>query len=254
LNSWFAHPSLNGLELDDPNLTLERREIVRSKPFLNNIYCEWYSMLADSLPCMDGGVLELGSGPGFIKEFITDVITSEIFYIPEISLALDGENMPFADQTLRGIVMTDVLHHLPKPRRFFSEAGRCVKQGGVIAMIEPWNTPWSKLLYTWLHHEPFNPQASTWEFPSTGPLSGANGANPWIIFQRDRKIFEQEFPKLHIECIRPMYPLRYLLSGGVSRRNMVPGWSYPFWRKLEDYFDQCSKKSGMFALIIIRSR
>jgi len=252
LKHLFSHSSLRGLELDDPHLTRERRQVLGSNRFLNCIYREWYTLLADSIPSMDGGILELGSGAGFLREFIPGVITSEIFHISDVSVILDGERLPFTGGSLRAVVMTDVLHHIPNPRSFFCEAGRCIRPGGVVSMIEPWNTPWSKLAYNWLHHEPFLPQALTWEFPSSGPLSGANGANPWIIFHRDRHIFEKEFPTWQIERIQPMYPLRYLLSGGISRRNLAPAWSYTFWRRLEEVFKHWSVRSAMFALVILR--
>ena len=34
--------------------------------------------------------------------------------------------------------MTNVFHHLAHAELFFNNAARCVKPGGVIAMIEPW--------------------------------------------------------------------------------------------------------------------
>src|SRR5207248_688772 len=87
----------------------------------------------------------------------------------------------------------------------------------------PWASAWSRVVYTRLHHEPFRPDAAEWEFPPTGPLSGANGAMPWIIFHRDRARFESEFPQWRIEQVKPQMPLRYLLSGGVSMRTLLPG-------------------------------
>jgi 2-polyprenyl-3-methyl-5-hydroxy-6-metoxy-1,4-benzoquinol methylase len=49
-------------------------------------------------------------------------------------------------ESLRGIVMTNVLHHIPDARAFLKEAARCLHPGGVIAMIEPWVSPWSRLI------------------------------------------------------------------------------------------------------------
>lgn len=250
---WLSHPQTRGLDLDDPHTTQVRREIVRSNGFIFKIYQEWYVMLARSLPNIDGAVLELGSGPGFLDEIIPGLVTSEIIFNPWVNAILNGERLPLARHSLRAIVMTDVLHHIPHPRWFFSEATRCIKPGGVIAMIEPWNTAWSRLIYTRFHHEPFRPEATEWEFPSSGPLSGANGANPWIFFQRDRNVFETEFPEWQIESIYPMIPIRYLLSGGVSRRNLVPVWSYSLWRWLGDVLDFYSRNMGMFAHIVLRS-
>ena len=90
-------------------------------------------------------------------------------------------------------------------------------------MIEPWVTPWSRLVYTKLHYEPFDPEMAHWEFPESGPLSGANNALPWILFVRDRDQFEREFPMWSIQSMRPMMPIRYLVSGGVGFRALMPG-------------------------------
>jgi hypothetical protein len=147
--------------------------------------------------------------------------------------------------------MTDVLHHLPQPRRFFAEATRCVRTGGVIVMIEPWVTPWSRLVYTRLHHETFWPEMAGWEFPAGGPLSGANGALLWILFERDRTRFRQEFPLLHIRSICPMMPFRYLVSGGMSLRSLSPAWTFDLWRALERKLQPWMGAWAMFAQIVL---
>src|SRR5262249_39668042 len=125
---------------------------------------------------------------------------------------------------------------------------RCVRPGGVVSMIEPWVTPWSRLIYTRLHHEPFRPDATEWEFPATGPLSGANGAMPWIIFERDRAEFEREFPQWRMAAIRPHTPLCYLLSGGVSMRSLMPGWAHAPVRAVEAML----RPLAMFAHVTLR--
>jgi len=89
---------------------------------------------------------------------------------------------PFEDESLRAIVFTDVLTTCLNVRRFFSEASRCLRPGGKILMIEPWVTSWSKFIFMNFHHEPFSPSGSRLVIPLNGPLSGANGAIPWIVF------------------------------------------------------------------------
>jgi len=199
----------------------------------------------------EGVVLELGSGAGFMGDFIPNLITSELFPCPNVQAVLDGSRLPFAARSLRGIVMTNVLHHFPEPRLFFGEATRCVRSGGVIAMIEPWVTPWSRFVYTF-HYEPFHPEALSWELSNHGPLSGANDGLPWIIFVRDRTTFEPEFPKWKIELIKPIMPFRYLLSGGVSMRGFAPGWSFRLWKRLESALGRWNNQLGMFAQIVLR--
>ena len=252
LRNFFTYPSTRGMDLDDPKLTGKRREILREKKFLNRIYQDWYNAIMQNVPPSQGRILELGSGAGFLKDLYPDIIQSEIFWLPNIHVMLDGCYLPFANCSLRAIVMSDVLHHIPRPRQFFSEACRCLQIGGVIVMIEPWFTPWSNWVYHNLHHEPFNPNAAKWEFPSTGPLSSANGALPWIIFERDRDIFSREFPQLSIQCKQTMMPIRYLISGGISMRGLAPGWTYDFWKTCEGLLTPWMEKLGMFALIVLK--
>lgn len=245
LRQWLAHPLTAGLDLDDPATTELRRQIIQSKPFLKAIYDEWYSLLAAQLADIDGPVLELGSGAGYLHRFVENVITSEVFFCSGVALVANAQELPIATCSLRAIAFTDVLHHIPNARDFFREAIRCLRPGGKIVMIEPWVSRWSHFVYTHFHHELFAVDAKEWTFPSHGPLSGANGALPWIVFQRDRRAFELEFPELKIEVIRPLMPFRYLLSGGVSMRTLMPPFTQPFWRLADGVF----KDQGMFALI-----
>jgi SAM-dependent methyltransferase len=247
----LAHPLTRGLDIDDSRCTELRRSVIRNKTFLRQIYQEWYEAIAALLPLDNEPVLELGSGGGFFVEFIPELITSEVFYNRHVKVILDGSRLPFLNESLRGIVMTDVLHHLPRPRQLFTEAGRCVRPGGLMIMIEPWVTPWSRLVYAKLHHEPFLPEAVEWTFPQRGPLSGANSALPWIIFERDRTRFEREFPEWQIYQIQPFMPFRYLLSGGVSWRSFVPNWSFSLWRTVENLLQPWMRHLAMFVLIVL---
>ncbi len=237
--------------LDRPETTLSRRRVLGEKKFLRQIYETWYDQLTKSLPAIPGRVLEVGSGAGFLDQRIPDLITSEILFVPPLSVVLDGCHLPLQDGCLRAIVMTDVLHHIPYPRQFFREAARCVRPGGVIAMVEPWRTTWSELIYRHLHHEPFEPGVREWEFEALGPLSSANGALPWIMFERDRRIFQSEFPEWSLTRIQPAMPLLYLLSGGLSPFTFQPGFLYPFWERTENIFSPWMHRWAMFAYIVL---
>jgi SAM-dependent methyltransferase len=252
LRSILAHPLTRGRSIDDPVTTDLRRSIITSKPFLRAIYEDWYQSIVARIPDSAGAVLELGSGAGFFQQFVPDVITSEVFECAGVQLVADAQNLPFSDGELRAIVMTDVLHHIPNVAAFFREATRCLRSGGAVIMVEPWVSPWSNLIYTHLHHEPFEPEVEQWDFPAKGPLSDANGALPWIVFDRDRKRFEEEFPHLKIKEVRPMMPFRYLVSGGVSMRALMPGWTTPLWKTIEKACEPQMKRLAMFSLISLR--
>ena len=146
------------------------------------------------------------------------------------------------------------MHHLPEVRKFLREACRCLRHDGKIVMIEPWVTSWSRFIYRHFHHEPFNPDAETWGFAPMGPLSGANMAIPWIVFERDRGRFAAEFPDLQVKQIRPLMPFRYLVSGGVTMRSLMPGFTEKAWRSLEQLLEPQMSHLGLFAFIQIVRR
>ncbi len=252
LKAALAHPLTRELSIDDPETTFLRAEIIRQKTLLRRIYHAWYSLLIAHIPSGKGQVAEIGSGAGFLKEYCVTAITSEVFHSVHVDMVYDAAAMPFKSETLRSLLLVDVLHHIPEPTAFFFEAARCVRGGGRCLMIEPWNTGWSRWVYRRLHHEPFDVSGG-WTIPPSGPLSGANGALPWILFERDRNIFSEKFPEWNISSIQPMMPLTYLLSGGISLRSPFPGAAYPFFRRMERSFG-LEEKAAMFALIILDRR
>lgn len=242
---------LKDISLDDPRTTELRRRVVKENRFVNRIYHEWYDLINKAIPEGAGAVLELGSGAGFLHEHVPGLIQTEIFYLDDMHLQMDGQYLPFADNSVKAIAMTNVLHHIPAARKFFSEAERVLRPGGVIAVIEPWNSTWSRFIYTHFHHEPFVPGAATWEFPNTGPLSGANGALPWMIFKRDADVFAREFPHLRIKTVCPLMPFLYLVSGGVSMRSILPYGSYGLVAGLEWLLRPILPLTGMFAHVVV---
>ena len=252
LKTVLAEPLTRGLDVDDPMTTALRQRIVKRKRFLNRIYNEWYALIAATVPAGPGAVLELGSGAGFLREVIPGLITSDIMDCPGVRVLLDGLELPFADASLRGIVMTDVLHHLSDQRRFFREAARCVRAGGVVSMVEPWVTPWSRFVHAVLHSEPFEPGSRDWGFPRKGPLSGANGALPWILFRRDVEQFRREFPQWQVEAVRPFMPFRYIVSGGVTMRGFMPRATFGAWHRFEELLDPWRDQLAIFAHITLR--
>lgn len=241
-----------GLDVDHPHTTLARRDLLRSKPFLREVYRDWYGRILAALPSGDGRVLELGSGGGFFRELLPSLLSSEIVAWQGVSLVADAHALAFPAASLRAIVMTNVFHHLSNARGFLREAGRAARGGGAIVMVEPWVTAWSRLVYRHLHEEPFEPEAAEWEFPSSGPVSGANNALPWMMFARDRARFEREFPEWAIERIEPFMPVSYLLSGGMSYPSLMPGFTFGLWRAAESAVSPLRNQLAMFALIVLR--
>jgi len=197
-----------------------------------------------------GLLVELGSGGGFIKEIEPKIICTDIIDLPSNDMTFSALEMPFEDHSVAGIFMIDTMHHIPDSEKFLLEACRVLHKGGKIIMIEPANSIWGRFIYKNFHHEPFIP-AGSWTIPSTGPLSGANGALPWIIFIRDNEIFKNKFPNLKIESTEYINPFTYLFSGGVSRKQLMPDFAYPAIKYFDKWLPRISKQLSMFMVIKI---
>lgn len=239
--------------LDDPNTTILHSQIIREKVFLRNLYIDFYGIFKKSVGQNAKTLVELGSGGGFIKEIIPGVITSDIISVPNIDMTFSAEQMPFESGSVDAFFMIDVLHHVKRPRFFFAEAQRCLKKGGKVVMIEPANTVWYRFIFKNFHHEIFDTSAG-WEIDKTGPLSDANGALAWIIFQRDRKLFESEFKNLKITSISFHTPFRYIFSGGLTYRQLLPAFMYGLVNFLEVCLCPFNKWLGMFETIILEKQ
>ena len=211
--------------LDDPSRSAELKRIIQGKPALRRLYQETYERYARCLlRCpADGLAVELGSGGGFVKDVLPEVVTSDVIAYPDVDRVVDGTRMPFADGSVRALFLQNVLHHIPDVAAFLREAQRVLRPGGRVLIVDQYPGWIGKCVYQHLHHEPFDDRAPEWRFPSKGPLSDANGALAWIVFERDRARFEREFPRLRLAAFDRHTPLRYWLAGGLKRWSLLPG-------------------------------
>jgi SAM-dependent methyltransferase len=253
IETFMRHPLARNQDLDSPETTVQRAQIIANKLFLKRFYQDCYERIVERLPSDSCGlVVELGAGAGFLKEYIPGLVTSEILQVPNVDIRLDGRFLPFKKSSLRAIVMVDVFHHIPSVGAFLSDSAFCVKPGGAVIMVEPWITPWSRFVYEHFHHEPLDPESKKWELSGKGPLSNANSALPWIVFERDRAKLEEEFREWSVAEIDLHAPISYLLSGGLSFRSFIPGACYGLCRKLENVLRPGNSRWAMFATIVLR--
>ncbi len=241
---------MRGLHVDDPRYTELRVRILHRKTVVRQIYDDWYRIIAARIPAGPGAVLELGSGAGYLQQFIPQVIQSEVFWCRNAQVIADACQLPFLTGSLRAIVMTDVFHHMPRAASFLSEARRCLRSGGRIIMIEPWVSSWSQLIWR-VHFEPYLPDSEGWDIPLGGPLSGANSALPWIVFVRDRDLLGKKFPEFAVREILPMLPFSFLLSGGLTMKSLLPGSCYRLVRWAEARLSPWMDRIAMFAALTI---
>lgn len=241
------------LPLDSPERTLYHREIILNKKFLRKLYEQWYNEFIKEIKNLPNDTLiEIGSGGGFLKQIEPKVICSDVIDLPTNDMTFSALDIPFKDKSVGGIFMIDTMHHIPDAEKFLHETNRVLAKNGKLIMIEPSNSIWGRLIYKNFHHEPFDTKGD-WTIPLKGPLSGANGALPWIVFERDRHIFNEKFPNLRIETINYRNPFLYLISGGVSYRQLLPDFMFPIINKIDMLIPKIYKQISMFQLIKISS-
>ena len=237
LFNWIKEPGAKSIKsLDDPKSTHIHRDIILNKRVLYEFYKEKYLRFKQFLKFCPGGlVLEIGSGSGLSKTFFPEMICSEIEFFPWVDVIFDASKIPFPDNSISCIFLDGVFHHLPDTKKFLSEARRCLKVGGQIYLIEPEPTLLSRFVFKYIHHEPFDQKAG-WELDSKSGenrLTKANLALPWIVFERDKLLFNELFPNFKITKSHAPMPLQYAFSGGLSYRQFWPTRLWWFIRFLE---------------------
>ena len=207
-----------------------------SNPALRALYADWYGRIAAALPPRAlGPRIELGSGPGFAREFIPDLELTDVVGAPWLDRELDADAIAAADGSVGALVLFDVLHHLASPGRFFAEAARVLRPGGRAVLCEPFISPLSYPVYKFLHEEPVDmsvdPLAA--EIHRSGATEkdpfDSNQAIPTRLFGRHRAAFARMFPSLRVVSVERLAGLCYPASGGFSRRPLLP---MPVWRPL----------------------
>lgn len=216
--------------------TLERferhRQAWEENVCLRPLYAEWYGRVRAHLPPRElGPWIELGSGPGFAREFIPELQLSDLVRAPWHDHEMSAERLDMPDSSVGALVLFDVLHHLSRPSAFFDEAARVLVPGGRVVLCEPYLTPLSYVAYRFFHEEdvklgvdPLAVQSSDGKHPFE-----SNQAIPTLMFGRFREAFARRFPQLAVLSMERFAGPSYAVSGGFGRRPLVPA---PVWRAL----------------------
>jgi len=178
-------------------------------------------------------ILEIGSGTSPLKQFLSNVVTSDVLDLSYLDLVFDCHEIDkldaIKDNSLDVITLTNVLHHLKSPIAFLKRAAKKLKSGGKVIATEPFFSVLSTVIFKYLHHEPVDFQISQPELGEVqGPLASANIALPWLIFFRRREWLQRLNDNFDLATlsVRPFSALSYMVTGGISHRLPVPRFLY----------------------------
>ena len=229
----------------DCKTTLKNRQALFKKK--NLLY--WYQKLYERILASDFEtlpelrILEIGSGMSPLKHFYPSVLTSDIMPLSYVDYVFDahdiGNLLIIKDESLDLILLTNVLHHLQNPLKFLKGAKNKLCPTGRIVLVEPYFSTISRLIYSYLHHEPSDFSVKIPRLSEVkGPLSSANMAIPYMIFWKKQTWLKQVLDHYTIvESQRFYYTgISYMATGGISHNIMIPHGLYKQLWKLDNFF------------------
>ncbi len=256
----LVEPRIRGVDVDSPDFLERRRDILASKPIMLSVFRDFYDLcigLDERSFTGSGSRVEIGAGASLFKQFYPDIIATDIVASPHLDLVVDALAMPFDAASVRAVYGINCFHHLPDPDRFFAELERVLVPGGGCILIDPFDGPFARWLYPRLFDsEGYDPDQVGWTVSNdVGVMSGANQALSHVVFVRDRAILDARHPGLELIGRRPLrnYP-RYVLSGGLNFRQLVPAASLGLLRFGERISRRLVPIFAIHHVIVLRKR
>lgn len=210
-----------------------RRDVWRKKPQIRLVYERWVNKMRPFLP-RQGPLLEVGSGSGLLRDFIPEVILSEVVELPWVDRVVDCMRMPFDGGTLAGVISFDVLHHLAQPHSFLDEITRVLRPGGRAVFIEPYITFASFFGYKTLHRESIYFKDYHSDKEKKDPWEG-NVALANLVFKRDLKNWSILHPGLAIIHRELFSFLDFTCAAGFKPYAYMPHRLFRHIVKIDDY-------------------
>jgi len=206
-------------------------------------------------------ILEIGSGTSPLKQFHSNIVTSDILDLDYLDLVFDCHKIDkldaIEDKSLEVITLTNVLHHLKSPVAFLNCAAAKLKGGGKVIATEPFFSVLSTVIFKYLHHEPVDFRIPEPELDEVqGPLASANIALPWLIFFQRRDWLQRLNENFDVAglSVRPFSALSYMITGGISHKLPIPSFLYramfPIDLALSRYFPRLC--ASFFTLTLTR--
>src|SRR5213593_3333266 len=128
-------------EAKDHAITLRNRARLGANKNLLFWYRELYRDQFRDLPNpLTLSILEVGSGTSPLKQFFSNVITSDVLDLDYLDLVFDCHEIDklhaIDDNSLDVITLTNVLHHLKSPIAFLNCAASKLRHGGKVVATE----------------------------------------------------------------------------------------------------------------------
>lgn len=253
----LSDPSVRDIDLYGISRFEAHKKMLFKKRMLREVFNEFHGMfrrLDHEYLSGDGLEIELGSGVSLMRDTYPSVLATDIVHSPHLDKVLNAEEMDLEDSSVRVIYGQNCFHHFMEPDKFFKELERVLKPGGGFIMLDPYYGPFATFLFKRLFRtEGFDKGYPSWNTPHEGPMNGANQALSYIIFVRDCNAFEQKYPTLKIVHRQTVGNyLKYLLSGGLNFRQLLPDSFTGLVNVLEKLLSPFNRIFALHHVIVIK--
>jgi SAM-dependent methyltransferase len=257
LLDFLRDPLLDGMDFDGEKRLELHRKMLEKKRMLREAFTEFHHLfrkLEQRFLAGKGIEVELGAGVSPMRDSYPEVLATDIVYTPHLDRVINAEAMDLADNSVKAIYGQNCFHHFPHPDQFFKELDRVLVPGGGAILLEPYYGPFASFMFKRLFRtEGFDKIYPSWETPAAGPMNGANQALSYIVFVRDRAQFELKHPSLKIVQQQPAGNyLKYLLSGGLNFRQLLPDSFTGSIGLLEKLISPLNRWIALHHVIVIR--
>ena len=259
LRDLLADPRLDSVNVDSVDRIVKHREILLDKRMIREVFFEIYRLLqkteAEYFGVEPGQQIEIGSGSSLLKNIVPTVELTDLVPYEGLDRVVDAMNMPYEAGSLKTVFGIHCFHHLPDPFKFLSEVSRVCRPGGGAILVEPYFGPVASVVFKHLFSNEHFDKAGPAILPHAGPMTGANQALSYIVFKRDRDKLSKMFPELEIVSMEPIGNyMRYLLSGGVNFRQLMPDASIPMLKMVESALWPLRRVLALHQIIVVRKR
>jgi SAM-dependent methyltransferase len=253
-------PRLKGVDYDSDDLITIHRQILMEKEIMRDVFAEFYDLcIALDKKFFSSATekrVEIGAGVSFFKDRHPYIISSDIKHAPHLDMVVDAQQMEFPKNSVRAFYGINCFHHFPDPQLFFNELSRTLTPGGGCVLIDPYHGWVASRFYKKLFDtESFDKDQKEWTNKGAGVMVGANQALSYIVFCRDVGKFHHMFPELTVIYQHPLDNyIRYLLSGGLNFRALVPAFLSPVIRIIEILISPLNRFFALHQVIVIRKK
>ncbi len=250
--------SADQMSKDGPERIKIHQNILQDKKLTRQIFEEFYNVMIKMnnfhfKDCKSNKKVELGSGTSFMKKLDNEILKTDIVESPDLDMIIDATNMPFRNSEIKAFFGVFFFHHVQDPYKFLDEVDRCCNTDGGVILIEPYHGPLSKFIHQNMHENEYYDLSGEPVKKTKLPMSDANQALSHIVFYREKKLFNKKYPNLEIVEIKKIHSyFRYIVSGGVNFKQLLPDIFIPILKLLEFLLKPLSHFFCLHYLIVIK--